>query len=410
MLKKVYNPKQIRPLKVLMMSNGPEYPTGYGRVLREIAVRLSKDKRFDIVVFNENAFNRPDYSFMGLRVTCPQVNSNNMGDLYRGLAATIERERPDVLWVLEDSFTLTNFGFPNIAHLPVKKVFYIPLDGANVPSIGVPSVRSMDKIVSMSKFTQHYLEREGFESEMIWHGVDTEQFYPASPEEKKFLKKQMGLDENDFLIYNYGRNTNIRKNNQGLMLTAAKYLKTAPKNHKVLIHTLNPDIKDNDLFDYKERILSLDFEKNVLDRILFSPFRENRPASEQEVVMMMRASDLVITTSIGEGFGLIMAEAMACGIPVISNSYTTPKELLEDSSMGIGARGWLVPSQTPFVASLNTEHAYTQYDRFADVMSKVVANPAEMAVRGSNGRYFAERHLNWEYLVEEWKDLLLNRL
>ena len=87
MLKKVYKAKQQKPLRILMMSNGPEIPTGYGRVLREIALRLNSDYRFEVIVFNENRLNHPDYEYMGLKVVCPEMDSNKgMNYLYEGIS------------------------------------------------------------------------------------------------------------------------------------------------------------------------------------------------------------------------------------------------------------------------------------------------------------------------------------
>lgn len=407
MLKKVYKIKRNGPLRILMMSNGPEIPTGYGKVLRELATRLNKDPRFEIHILNENNFSGQEYSFQGIPVHTLMMQTNDMSKVFEGVYRVIDKVKPDIVWFLEDSFTLSNFGIPNLSNTSVKKVFYIPLDGANIPDIGVPSVRSMDELVSMSKFTQKNLAKEGFDSGMIWHGVDLELFRPVTSNEQSFLKRNMGFQEDDFVIFNYGRNSNIRKNNQGLMKVAAMYLKTAPKNHKFVIHTLQPEQAGNDLIDYRDRILSLDYDKSVLDRIIFTPFSEKNPAPDNYVARMMQASDLVVTVSIGEGFGLIMAEAMACGKPVISNAYTTPYELLEESIDDIGPRGWCVPNNTAFVAHMNTEHAYTDYERFVNTMHRVVAKPLDMETRGRNGRLFAERHLNWDYLVEDWKKVFL---
>ena len=102
-----------------------------------------------------------------------------------------------------------------------------------------------------------------------------------------------------------------------------------------------------------------------------------------------------------------MAEGMACAKPIVHPDYTTPYELLIDESMGIGPRGWVVPIQALNTSSFNTEHAFVDQDKYVEILKEVVKNPREMSARGQNGRVFAERHLNWEYLVEDWKNLIL---
>lgn len=407
--KKVFKPVNNRKIKVAMFTNGPELPTGYARVLRELAKRIVKDNNFEVIIFNETSFHREPYSFMGIPVYSLPIKIVN-GQADRGSTAEavvklLEEHKPDVLWILEDSFTLHNLGFDKIIRLPTKRVFYIPLDGKFIPDIGVNPLRTMDKIVSMSKFTQDSLHEEGFESAMIWHGVELDLFTPVSPKYQAQLKQKYGFRPDDFVLFNYGRNTNIRKNNQGLMWILAKYLSTAPKNHKAFLHILDPQFEGNDLFDYRDRVLSLEFSKDVLDRIIFSNFRSDQPATDNDVAEMIQMSDLIVSASIGEGFGLIMAEAMACAKPIVHNEYTTPKELIADTSMGIGPRGWVVPTNNTFVASLNTEHAYSDRDAFVRMLNQVVTDRQEMFIRGQNGRLFAEKYLNWDYLAEEWKKI-----
>lgn len=411
--KKFFKQKKKGRLRVAFFSNGPHLPTGYAKVIREISSRLNKDPNYEVVIVNENEYTGRHGEWNGMPVyglTVPiQMVGNNpepaREKIVDGFLNAMKEIQPDIVVFLEDSFTLRNFGFEKISKTPYKRVFYIPLDGDWIPDIGINVIRSMDQMVGMSKFTQNSLAKEGFDSEMIWHGVDLEHFCPVAPEHQAMLKQKYGFKPDDFVIYNYGRNSNIRKNNQGMLWIMAKYLSEAPENHKFLFHTLQPDFPGNDLIDYISRHLTIEFDEGVVNRLKFSPFTVNNPASDQEVAEMIQMADLVITASTGEGFGLIMSEAMACAKPVISTDYTTPWELLTDTSQGIGERGWLVPVGATFVAGLNTEHAYVDKMKFVETLKEVISNKKEMQRRGFNGRLFAERYLNWNYLVEQWKKL-----
>lgn len=404
--KKIVEPKRTRPVRVAFFSNGPSLPTGYAKVIREIVTRLAKDSQFQVIIYDENS-NIPQSEFMGL----PVFGIPNFGSMDRvaeGLVQVLKQTQPDILFILEDSFTLFNFGFERMIKLPCKRVFYIPLDGKWIPNTGIGVIRSMDKIVAMAKFTQDCLATEGFESDMIWHGVDTFLFEPVTPEYQKALKKKFGFDENDFIIYNYGRNSNIRKNNQGMIRILAKYLKDAPANHKAFLHIMERDRLDNDLIDYINRHITLEFGEEVTKRIVFSKHNDyNNAASDQEVAAMMQMCDLVISASTGEGFGLIMAEGMACGKPIIHTDFTTPRELLIDESLGVGPRGWVVPYAIEHIAGLNTGHVFVDQDAFVDAIKYATSHPEECKVRGTNGRIFAEKYLNWDYLVEQWKQVFL---
>jgi glycosyltransferase involved in cell wall biosynthesis len=409
--KKVYIPVRDRPVKVAFFSNGPNLPTGYAKVIREITNRVSKDIRFEVSIINENWFGDAKESWNGMDMYALPVqmtpNGPNRSSTAHAFHKVCERIQPDMVIFLEDSFTMHDFGFEGLMKTPYKRVFYIPLDGEWIPETGVKVIRTMDRLVSMAKFTQDCLKKEGFDSDMIWHGVDLELFHPVSSSAQKELKKKYGFKEDEFVIFNYGRNSNIRKNNPGMLWILAKYLSQAPPNTKAYLHILDPEFPGNNLIDYLTRHLSLEFPPEVLQRIVFSNFRTERPASDKDVAEMIQMSDLVITASTGEGFGLIMAEGMACAKPVISTDYTTPHELLIDTSLGVGERGWTVPIESKFVAGLSTAHAYVNKEAFVDTIHLARNNPDEMRKRGFNGRKFAEEHLNWDYIAEQWKELIL---
>jgi glycosyltransferase involved in cell wall biosynthesis len=56
----------------------------------------------------------------------------------------------------------------------------------------------------------------------------------------------------------------------------------------------------------------------------------------------MHASDVLVLPSIEDGFGLVMAEAMACGCAIISSTNTGGSDLYTD-----GVEGYIVPIRDP---------------------------------------------------------------
>jgi glycosyltransferase involved in cell wall biosynthesis len=81
----------------------------------------------------------------------------------------------------------------------------------------------------------------------------------------------------------------------------------------------------------------------------------------QPLPYMARAQALVFSSRY-EGFGLVLAEALACGTQVVStNCPHGPAEILDD-----GRSGWLVPVGNPdLLASAMTEALHTEPDRSA---------------------------------------------
>lgn len=54
----------------------------------------------------------------------------------------------------------------------------------------------------------------------------------------------------------------------------------------------------------------------------------------------MQQSDVLVLPSVQDGFGLVLAEAMACGCPVVASSHTGIEDLVTD-----GVEGFVVPPQ-----------------------------------------------------------------
>jgi len=62
------------------------------------------------------------------------------------------------------------------------------------------------------------------------------------------------------------------------------------------------------------------------------------PVPQNQLKEVMSRSHVLVLPSIEEGFGLVQAEAMACGCPVIATDHTGAEDLFED-----GKEGYIVP-------------------------------------------------------------------
>lgn len=78
--------------------------------------------------------------------------------------------------------------------------------------------------------------------------------------------------------------------------------------------------------------------KGPLKRLPLKDVEFLGPVSQSTLVDLMSRSHVLVLPSIEEGFGLVMAEAMACGCPVISSTHTGGSQLYRD-----GVEGFLVP-------------------------------------------------------------------
>jgi alpha-maltose-1-phosphate synthase len=79
-----------------------------------------------------------------------------------------------------------------------------------------------------------------------------------------------------------------------------------------------------------------------------------------ELLERMQQADLFVFPSLAEGFGLVIGEAMACGVPVLTTLNTGGPELIED-----GQEGWCVAAHAVEPLIERIEWAYQQRQALA---------------------------------------------
>ncbi|HJQ70387.1 MAG TPA: glycosyltransferase family 4 protein [Blastocatellia bacterium] len=81
-----------------------------------------------------------------------------------------------------------------------------------------------------------------------------------------------------------------------------------------------------------------------------------------ELFERMRQADLFAFPSLAEGFGLVIGEAMACGVPVLTTTNTGGPELITD-----GREGWCVAAHSTDTLAERLEWAYQNRDRLFEM-------------------------------------------
>ncbi len=87
--------------------------------------------------------------------------------------------------------------------------------------------------------------------------------------------------------------------------------------------------------------------RGIVDRQLISAYPEIKTEvkvglSRADLVRQMHDADVLVMPSLAEGFGHVILEAMACGLPVIATPHTCAPDVIE-----AGAHGFIVPVRDP---------------------------------------------------------------
>lgn len=192
-------------------------------------------------------------------------------------------------------------------------IAYMPIDGENSPGLWDILKQRVTR-VAMSSFGQAQMP----EAPLVWHGVDPKVYYPVP---KKDAKRALGYDPDRFLILRVDKNS-FRKHYPSTYLALRPLLRRYT-DIDVHFHCL-PRARDG----YDLNALRFN-DEDVRDRINFSANIDTYVGwSEDAMRMLYSAADLFVTTSMSEGFGLTILEAMACGTPVVAQNCTSITEVV----------------------------------------------------------------------------------
>lgn len=137
------------------------------------------------------------------------------------------------------------------------------------------------------------------------------------------------------------------------------------------------------------RVMNLIDELGVRDQVRFVD-----PQPHHILSTYYRAADIVVVPSRSESFGLVAAEAAACGIPVVASAVGGLLTLVDD-----GLTGYLIPGRDPSV--------------FADRIRTILDDPALAASMGVRAAERARRY-TWSFaaarLRRVYADLAVHEL
>jgi glycosyltransferase involved in cell wall biosynthesis len=391
--------------KVLWFGDGGAH-TGFGRVTHSIGERLESDYGHDVHVLAINY--RGDPFPTTLKLYRPDLVSS--GDIF-GLSRIVEllaKIEPDVVVMLHDPHLILQVLFENkwdterilLRYRPI--ITYLPCDGTNLPPAWPDVLTKVTNVVAMSRWGKDQYPG----SKLVYHGVDTDEFWPVKERpitvssgavlrSKRDCKKAFGFDPNGFLILRVDKNSgrkDFAATWKALVPVMAKH-----KDIQVHLHcSSRNDANGVSLPALFTRSQAMGVER---DR-WFTPDQHNTFDGwpQQDLNALYNAADLFVTTSRGEGFGLTIAEALACGTPVIAQNVSAIPEV-------VGPGGILVEPQRLLTVPSGEDVWLADIDAFSAAIERVHESAGLRRDLGEAGREHVKQ-FTWDFAAARFNEYI----
>jgi glycosyltransferase involved in cell wall biosynthesis len=178
---------------------------------------------------------------------------------------------------------------------------------------------AISKVIKENLLNTHPVKRENVS--ILYHGLDLVKFESAAEKRLK-IRSEFGIAENDILIGTVGR-LQIGKGHLEFIEMAAVLLKKYA-NLKFLI--VGEPTRGEE--DKAELIYSKAKELGINENLIFSGFRNDIPD-------VLAAMDIFAFPSHAEAFGLVVIEAMAAKLPVVSSNCDGILDIVDDQKTGL---------------------------------------------------------------------------
>ena len=229
---------------------------------------------------------------------------------------------------IRDGHALTG---PRPGSIVVRTVHHV--DDFTTPALIECQLRAIldpDRVLVVSEHWRRLLAEEyGVDASVVRNGVDPDRFGTGSPGEREHFRARAGVGADDFLVLTVG-GIEPRKGSVTLLEAMAQVAARANGTRPVLAI-----VGGHTFFDYRS------YRDGALARLPELGLVERRDilllgtVSEADLGAWYRAADAFAFPSVKEGFGLVVLEALAAGLPVVASDIPVFAEYLQDGESAL---------------------------------------------------------------------------
>jgi glycosyltransferase involved in cell wall biosynthesis len=368
-----------RPVKILAFGDSPTRMTGFGRVMRNVLQRWQTMS--DDLGMAPNLGLAPHMDCWGIgyegwphdlpcRIFPGGTHDWNSAPRLSQFLKVLADGQYTHVFMLMDPDALSVHGFPQKLRLICKQshpacatrvLLYYPVDAPLEPEwLGI--LEAADVAVSYTEYgqeeTRRAMGKSRYPIEVVPHGVD-ECFVPMSVEDRAKARvielelqvtpasrRRFNFVEDDTFLM-LGVNKNEWRKDPLRMLEILVGLRRMNVPAKLLLRMDPMSAMGGIHLEVAAKQLGLTYGKE---------WCHIGPVADELLAALYNAADLYLTTSLGEGWGLGVTEAMACHTPVAMPRHTSLAEIGDEgggSMQTVTGPIWL-PLETGFVCGADT--------------------------------------------------------
>ncbi len=390
--------------KLLYYGDSPTAPTGFGNVARHVLSRVAD--KYDITALGINEFHQSWPSFP-CRLIPAYINERDPYGRKRFIEL-VKKECFDV-WFLQYDIHFWAF-LPDLVnvvrsmgrdpHIFLHCVIDSPVNPMDIHNlsvadvIGVPSRWGIQEILKIDPAINYKLRYIPF-------GVDMGEFYPLSDYEIHEKRMQVGISDEHFLIANVNHNAARKDIPRTLMYHS--YLRQKRPNTILYLHMQAQEEinKGHDLF----RVINAnrDWMKNVT---FANDFDASTAHPVERLNIVYNCANLIVSTSLGEGFGLPTLEAMAVKTPVLVPDNSSLSELVADGrgtpiKCGSNLTEWTILTHDP-----GFKRPLTNIEDMIAKTEAIMDNPSLVELQVERAYKWVKEEMNWNIIIKAFADAM----
>ena len=373
-------------MRIVWHSAAPWAPTGYGGQTATFTPRL-RDLGHELILSAFWGLQGAVWEWDGMPV---YPSDDQWGHLY--LPEIMRQHAPAQLITLMDVWPLSPAMLESFGDVAC----WVPIDHAPIPPKVAQVLREgRARPIAMSRFGEQELQNEGLDPLYVPHGVDTNIFKPINLD--RTSPEEVGLPADRFIVGMVANNMGHTPPRKGFTQALTAFAEFQRRHADAFLY-LHTNMTGGTGPKKGIRLDHVCDSRNIPQSAVgFAPQFEYEVGtlSNKALAALYNSMDVLLNPSYGEGFGIPIVEAQACGVPVIVTDWTSMPEL-------VGA-GWVVGGQPYY----DPQH----YSDFMEPSIPAIVDALESAYDSASGMRYKAREFAIRYdadLVTEnyWKPAL----